>query len=91
LFLWVELPAHLDARELLRRSLDLKVAFVPGGSFYPKGNKENTLRLNYSNMPVTRIDEGIRRLSLAVRDMLGAGAQTGRPEPGAANLSRAQA
>jgi len=70
LFLWLELPPHLDARELLRRSLELEVAFVPGGSFYPKGNKENTLRLSYSNMPVPRIEEGIRRLAKAVKEML---------------------
>lgn len=92
LFLWVELPGHLDARELLRRSLELQVAFVPGGSFYPKGNKENTLRLNYSNMPVSRIEEGIRRLSQAVKEMLGAGAQTGRQESGGSiNVNRAWA
>ncbi len=82
LFLWAELPAHLDARELLRRSLELRVAFVPGGSFFPKGNKENTLRLSYSNMPVSRIEEGIRRLAQAVKEMLGAGARTGRMEAG---------
>ncbi len=70
LFLWVELPAHLDARELLRRCLELDVVFVPGGAFFPKGNKENTLRLSYSNMPVARIEEGVRRLSQAVKEML---------------------
>ncbi len=71
LFLWVELPPHLDARELLRRSLERDVAFVPGGGFYPKGNKENTLRLSYSSMPVARIEEGIRRLATAVKEMIG--------------------
>jgi 2-aminoadipate transaminase len=71
LFVWVELPPHLDARELLRRSLERNVAFVPGGGFYPKGNKENTLRLSYSIMPVARIEEGIRRLGLAVKEMMG--------------------
>lgn len=93
LFLWVELPAHLDARELLRRSLELRVAFVPGGSFYPKGNKENTLRLSYSNMPVSRIEEGIRRLAQAVKEMLSAGAHAGRLEAGSGGTTsnRAQA
>lgn len=71
LFVWVELPPHLDARELLRRALERNVAFVPGGGFFPKGNKENTLRLSFSCMPVARIEEGIRRLSLAVKEMLG--------------------
>ena len=78
LFLWVELPPHMDARELLRRSLELDVAFVPGGSFFPKGNKENTLRLSYSHMPVARIEEGVRRLSAAARGMMSAGGEDTR-------------
>jgi len=78
LFLWVELPPHMDARELLRRSLELDVAFVPGGSFFPKGNKENTLRLSYSHMPVERIEEGVRRLSAAARGMMSAGTEDAR-------------
>jgi DNA-binding transcriptional MocR family regulator len=79
LFLWVELPLHMDARELLRRALELDVAFVPGGSFFPKGNKENTLRLSYSQMPVARIEEGVRRLSAAARGMMSAGTEDTRP------------
>ncbi len=63
LFLWVELPAHLDAREVLERSLDENVAFVPGGAFFTDGGHENTMRLNFSAMPEDRIAEGIRRLA----------------------------
>jgi DNA-binding transcriptional MocR family regulator len=70
LFLWMELPPHMDARELLRRALERNVAFVPGGGFFAKGNKENTLRLSYSTMPIARIEDGIRRLASAVREML---------------------
>jgi len=62
LFTWVELPPHIDAREVLVRSLERDVAFVPGGSFYPNGGHENTFRMNYSNMPEDRLVEGIRRL-----------------------------
>lgn len=71
LFLWMELPPHMDARELLRRSLERNVAFVPGGGFFPKGNKENTLRLSYSNMPIARIEDGIHRLAAAIKEMMG--------------------
>jgi DNA-binding transcriptional MocR family regulator len=62
LFLWAELPERLDARELLERALEERVAFVPGESFFPNGGHENTLRLNFSAMPEGRITEGIRRL-----------------------------
>jgi aspartate/methionine/tyrosine aminotransferase len=56
----------------LRRALEMNVAFVPGGGFFPKGNKENTLRLSYSNMPIARIEDGIRRLAAAVKELMGA-------------------
>ncbi|QZY55120.1 PLP-dependent aminotransferase family protein [Crassaminicella profunda] len=62
LFIWVELPRGMDAKELMKKALEKKVAFVPGGSFFPNGGNENTFRLNYSNMTDERIVEGIRRL-----------------------------
>lgn len=68
LFTWVELPEGVNARDLLVRCLELKVAFVPGGAFFPNGGNENTLRLNYSNMPPERIREGIRRLGEAMKE-----------------------
>jgi len=70
LFLWVELPPHLDARKLLLRCLEHDVAFVPGGAFFANGNKENFLRLSFSNMPVDRITEGILRLAAGIKEML---------------------
>jgi DNA-binding transcriptional MocR family regulator len=69
LFLWVEFPASIDARELLMRCLDDGVAFVPGSGFFPNGGHANTARLNYSNQPPERIEEGIRRIAVALRAM----------------------
>jgi len=62
LFSWVELPATINARDVLVKSLEKNVAFVPGGSFFPNGGKENTFRINFSNMPENRIVEGLERL-----------------------------
>lgn len=70
LFVWVELPEGLDARVLLHKCLDRGVAFVPGGSFFPNGGRENTIRFNYSNMPEDRIAEGIRRVAEALKAMM---------------------
>lgn len=39
LFVWVSLPEDKDARELLQRAAERKVAFVPGSGFYPSGAK----------------------------------------------------
>ena len=69
LFLWVKLPERIKAIELLKRCLEQNVAFVPGDSFFPNGGVENTLRLNYSNMPEDRIREGVARLAAAIRSM----------------------
>lgn len=70
LFLWVELPEQLSARDLLVDSLTEHVAFVPGGAFFPNGGHEHTIRLNFSNMPEERIREGIQRLARVIRDSL---------------------
>ena len=56
------------------KALEKKVAFVPGGAFFPNGGNENTLRLNYSNMPIERIREGVKRLAASlVKEMERAG------------------
>lgn len=72
LFTWVELPAHIKAKELLLDCLENNVAFVPGDSFFPNGGVENTFRLNFSNMPEERIIEGIHQLAQAIYAYAGA-------------------
>ena len=68
LFMWVELPENINARVILERCLERKVAFVPGGSFFPNGGHENTFRINFSNMPNDRIIEGIRCIGEVLRE-----------------------
>lgn len=70
LFSWVVLPKHVNARDLMAKALENNVAFVPGGSFFPNGGNENTLRLNYSNMPEEKIREGIKRLGKVLKEMI---------------------
>ncbi len=70
LFAWVELPSYVNARDVLIKSLDEQVAFVPGGSFFPNGGHENTMRLNFSNMPEDRIVEGMQRLAKVLRTFI---------------------
>lgn len=67
LFAWVELPAGVNARDVLIESLEKNVAFVPGGSFFPNGGRENTFRINFSNMPEERIVEGLKSLAGVLR------------------------
>ena len=70
LFAWVVLPEYMDAKDLQMKCLARKVAFVPGGSFFPNGGHENTLRLNYSCMPEDKIVKGITALCQTIRENL---------------------
>lgn len=71
LFTWAELPERISARDILDKCLERKIAFVPGGSFYPKGNKENTFRINYSNMPEDRIEKGLKIIGEVIKEHMG--------------------
>ena len=70
LFLWVTVPESIDTAELLKDALHQKVAFVPGHSFHPNGGGTNTMRLNFSNAGDDMIREGIRRMSVAIKQRL---------------------
>ncbi len=68
LFLWAELPEHINAMKLLPKAVEKKVAYVPGIAFYPgESDGLNTMRLNFSNATVSQIREGVRRLGEAIR------------------------
>ncbi|MEY7999997.1 PLP-dependent aminotransferase family protein [Clostridium sp. Mt-5] len=62
LFTWVQLKEGLSSKEILEEALKEKVAYVPGGSFFPNGVRDNYFRLNYSCMSEEKIVEGIKRL-----------------------------
>ena len=59
LFIWAELPAGMNAKDLLFRAIEKKVAYVPGTHFCVDGGHENTLRLNFSNSTPEQIDTGM--------------------------------
>lgn len=70
LFLWVTLPEGLNARDIAVKAIEKKVAFVPGGAFYPESPEENHFRLNYSCMPEDKIEEGIKRLGEVLHEVV---------------------
>jgi 2-aminoadipate transaminase len=70
MFIWLELPQGVRARDLLQRCVERQVAFVPGDSFFPNSIRLNTARLNFSSMPPDRIREGVRRLGAALREVM---------------------
>jgi 2-aminoadipate transaminase len=70
LFTWIELPEGIPAREILEGCLEKRIAFVPGGSFFPNEHKENTFRINYSNMPEDRIEKGLKIIGEVVKEYI---------------------
>lgn len=67
LFIWAELPEHMNAKELLNEAIGQKVAFVPGTHFCVGGGHENTIRLNFSNSTMDQIATGMNVLNTLVR------------------------
>lgn len=70
LFLWLTLPKHLNATELLPKAIENKVAFVAGVDFYPQGNVFNDMRLNFSYSTPEQIVEGLKRLAQTIQENL---------------------
>jgi len=70
MFLWVTLPEGMNAREILGKAIERKVAFVPGEYFHPNGGGENTMRLNFSNASPENIRQGIARLGDVLKDAI---------------------
>lgn len=72
LFTWVVLPESFNSeekmKELQMKCIAKNVAFVAGGSFFPNGGHENTLRLNYSCMPEEKIVFGITALCQTIKE-----------------------
>jgi DNA-binding transcriptional MocR family regulator len=62
MFIWLELPDHLDAGALLQQALRQDVAFVPGSAFHADGSGHNTMRLSFSLCDEAQIEVGIFKL-----------------------------
>ena len=67
-FLWLELPAGIDAESLLARASEAGVTFVKGSDFYVGRGGEEAARLAFSFATAREIDEGVTLLGRLVRD-----------------------
>lgn len=73
MFIWVTLPAHIDATELLARSIAKNVAFVPGEPFFSGAEAQcNTLRLSFVTVSEEKIRQGIATLGQLINESLDA-------------------
>jgi 2-aminoadipate transaminase len=69
-YVWVTLPEGIDAKAMLPRAIQGRVAYVPGIGFYADGQGRQNLRLAYSLPEPERIREGVRRLAGVLADEL---------------------
>jgi DNA-binding transcriptional MocR family regulator len=69
-YIWVTLPSHIDASEVLNRSITQGAAFVIGSAFDPHGVKNNSMRLAFSYPPEDQIEKGIGIIAEAVKAFL---------------------
>ena len=70
MFLWISLPGNLSSMELFEQAIKKNVAIVPGNPFYIGKEDTSTCRLNFSCVDEATIEEGIMRLSNAIKTML---------------------
>ena len=69
-FYWIHMP-HIDAEDLFKKAIEKKVAFVIGAPFFANGGGEHNARINYTYSTPDTIEEGVKRLGEAMREMLG--------------------
>jgi 2-aminoadipate transaminase len=62
-FSWLTLPAGVDSVDLAARAAERRVGIVPGTLFFPDGRGSDTVRLSFSLVDESLVDEGIERLA----------------------------
>jgi 2-aminoadipate transaminase len=68
MFLWLQLPAHVNTLPLLDIAVEKNVAFVPGAAFYAHSPQLNTLRLSFVTASVEQINTGIAALAQVFKE-----------------------
>jgi len=67
--LWVTLARPTDEQLLLREALRCGVTFTPGRAMVPEEALRGQLRLSFSLLGPAELDEGVRRLGTALRQL----------------------
>ncbi len=62
-FSWLTLPRGADSADLARRAVERGVGIVPGTLFFPDGRGADQVRLSFSLVDESLIDDGVERLA----------------------------
>jgi DNA-binding transcriptional MocR family regulator len=66
---WVTLTRPLDERALYAEAARRGVAFTPGGAVTAERRSQTSFRLSFSLLDPEQLDEGVRRLARAIREV----------------------
>jgi DNA-binding transcriptional MocR family regulator len=67
--LWVTLARPLDERALYAEAARRGVTFTPGGAVTAERRSQTSFRLSFSLLDPEQLDEGVRRLAQAIREV----------------------
>jgi 2-aminoadipate transaminase len=67
--LWVTLARPLDERALYAEAARHGVTFTPGGAVTAERRSQTSFRLSFSLLDPEQLDEGVRRLARAIREV----------------------
>jgi DNA-binding transcriptional MocR family regulator len=66
---WVTLTRPLDERALYSEAARHGVTFTPGGAITAERRSQTSFRLSFSLLEPAELDEGVRRLARAIREV----------------------
>ena len=69
MFIWLTLPDGIRSDQLIQRTMDRGVIFVPGNSFFTNGQGQQNIRMNFTNANFETIEKGVRIISEEMEKM----------------------
>ncbi|MDM8160445.1 PLP-dependent aminotransferase family protein [Labilibaculum sp. K2S] len=70
LFLFLNLPEDMDAKDLFEIAIQKNVAFVLGSAFHCDGSGKNTMRINFSYVDEEHSRIGVQRLAESIKMLM---------------------
>jgi 2-aminoadipate transaminase len=67
LFYFLYLPEHVSAADVLARSMEQNVAFIPGKQFFIDGSGANTMRLSFAQVEEDKMEQAVATIGRLIR------------------------
>lgn len=70
-YIWLSLPKHVDATDVLKKTIERGAVFVTGKTFDPEGVNDTNIRLSFCNTSMEQIEQGIPILVDCLKEFIG--------------------